>query len=73
MEVKKIVKLFTKEQARQFLNQNNLKNAVSKGDALVAQFMDMLQEALEADSEPTWCIFWRVCNKIFIKMEDNQE
>src|SRR3989338_3610051 len=42
-------KLFTREQARQFLKENNLKDADSIGDALVAQFKDLLQEALEAE------------------------
>ena len=42
-------KLFTKEQARQFLKENNLKDADSIGDALVAQFKDLLQEALETE------------------------
>ncbi len=44
-------KLFTKEQARQFLKENNLKDADSIGDALVAQFKDLLQEALEAEMD----------------------
>ena len=44
-------KLFTKEQARQFLKENNLKDAGSIGDALVAQFKDLLQEALEAEMD----------------------
>src|SRR3989344_3066360 len=42
-------KLFTREQARQFLKENNLKDADGIGDALVAQFKDLLQEALEAE------------------------
>ncbi len=44
-------KLFTREQARQFLKENNLKDAGSIGDALVAQFKDLLQEALEAEMD----------------------
>ena len=44
-------KLFTREQARQFLKENNLKDADSIGDALVAQFKDLLQEALEAEMD----------------------
>ena len=44
-------KLFTKEQARKFLKENNLKNADSIGDALAAQFKDLLQEALEAEMD----------------------
>lgn len=42
-------KLFTREQARKFLAENNLKDADSIGDALVAQFKDLIQEALEAE------------------------
>ena len=42
-------KLFTREQAIQFLKENNLKDADSIGDALAAQFKDLLQEALEAE------------------------
>ena len=44
-------KLFTREQARQFLKENDLKDADSIGDALVAQFKDLLQEALEAEMD----------------------
>ena len=44
-------KLFTREQARQFLKENKLKDAVSIDDALVAQFKDLLQEALEAEMD----------------------
>src|SRR3989339_2100545 len=44
-------KLFTKEQTRQFLRENNLKDADSIGAALVAQFKDLLQEALEAEMD----------------------
>src|SRR3989339_1356921 len=47
----KMGKLFTREQARQFLKENNLKDADSIGDALVAQFKDLLQEALEAEMD----------------------
>lgn len=36
--VSKMNKLFTKEQARQFLKENNLKDAGSIGAVLVAQF-----------------------------------
>ena len=46
-----MAKLFTREQARQFLKENNLKDADSIGDALVAQFRDLLQEALEAEMD----------------------
>jgi len=42
-------KLFTREQARQFLRENNLKDASGIKSALVAQFKDLLQEALEAE------------------------
>lgn len=44
-----MVKLFTKEQARQFLKDNEIKDAGSLKTALVAQFKDLLQEALEAE------------------------
>jgi putative transposase len=42
-------KLFTKEQARNFLRKNNLKDAKSIEDAFVAQFKDVIQEALEEE------------------------
>lgn len=44
-----MAKLFTKEQARQFLKDNEIKDAGSLKTALVAQFKDLLQEALEAE------------------------
>ena len=41
--------LFTKEQARRFLRENNLKDARSIEDAFIAQIKDVLQEALEEE------------------------
>lgn len=41
--------LFTKEQARSFLRENNLKDAKSIEDAFIAQIKDVLQEALEEE------------------------
>lgn len=41
--------LFTKEQARRFLRENNLKDAKSIEDAFIAQIKDVLQEALEEE------------------------
>ena len=41
--------LFTREQARQFLKENKCKDASDIGKALVNQFKDLLQEALEAE------------------------
>lgn len=51
MEVNRMETLLTKEQAREFLKKNNLKDAKSIGDALVAQYKDLLQEALEAEMD----------------------
>ncbi len=48
-EVNTMAKLFTKEQARQFLKDNAITDAGSLKTALVAQFKDLLQEALEAE------------------------
>jgi transposase-like protein len=42
-------KLFTKEQARKFIKENNLTTPQSIADALKLQFKDILQEALEAE------------------------
>lgn len=42
-------KLFTKEQARSFIRDNNITSAEAIGDSLVAQFKDLLQEALETE------------------------
>lgn len=42
-------KLFTREQARKFLKENNLTTPQSIADALKLQFKDILQEALEAE------------------------
>jgi putative transposase len=44
-------KLFTKEQAKKFLKENNLKDATGIADALRASFKDLIQEALEAEME----------------------
>jgi len=44
-------KLLTKEQARKFLKENNLKDADSIRAALMAPFKELLQEALEAELE----------------------
>jgi putative transposase len=44
-----MAKLFTREQARQFLKDNEIKDAGSLKEALIAQFKDLLQEALEAE------------------------
>jgi len=41
--------LFTKEQARRFLRENNLKDGKSIEDAFIAQIKDVLQEALEEE------------------------
>jgi len=44
-------KLFTREQARAFLRDNNLKDAPSIESALIAGFKELLQEALEAEMD----------------------
>jgi transposase-like protein len=44
-------KLFTKEQAKQFLAENDLKDAQSIADALRNSFKDLIQEALEAEMD----------------------
>lgn len=44
-----MAKLFTREQARKFLQENNLKDAEGIQKALVNEFKDLLQEALEAE------------------------
>lgn len=49
MELKQMDKLFTKEQARNFLRKNNLRDAKSIEDAFAAQFKEVLQEALEEE------------------------
>jgi transposase-like protein len=49
MELRQMDKLFTKEQARNFLKKNNLKDAKSIEEAFVAQFKDVIQEALEEE------------------------
>lgn len=41
--------LFTKEQARTFLRENDLKDAKSIEDAFIAQIKDVLQEALDEE------------------------
>lgn len=43
--------LFTKEQAREFLKKNQLTDAKRIGDALIAQYKELLQEALEAEMD----------------------
>jgi len=45
----KMTKLFTKEQARNFLRENNLKDGKSIEDAFIEQIKDVLQEALEEE------------------------
>jgi transposase-like protein len=49
MEENKMKKLFSKEQARDFIKSNKFVDAESIADALVAQYKDILQEALEAE------------------------
>jgi len=44
-----MTKLFTKEQARNFLRENNLKDGKSIEDAFIEQIKDVLQEALEEE------------------------
>ncbi|MEI7475181.1 MAG: hypothetical protein WCK67_10440 [bacterium] len=44
-------KLFTKEQARKFLKENNLKDGESIADALRDSFKDLIQEALESEMD----------------------
>jgi transposase-like protein len=44
-------KLFTREQARKFLKENNLKDGESIADALRDSFKELIQEALEAEME----------------------
>ena len=44
-------KLFTKEQARKFLKENNLKDGESIADALRDSFKELIQEALEAEMD----------------------
>lgn len=44
-------KLFTKEQARKFLKENNLKDAEGIADALRNSFKDLIQEALESEMD----------------------
>lgn len=44
-------KLFTKEQARKFLKENNLKDGESIANALKDSFKDLLQEALEGEMD----------------------
>ncbi|RLG13465.1 MAG: hypothetical protein DRN66_04105, partial [Candidatus Nanohalarchaeota archaeon] len=45
----KMTKLFTKEQARNFIRENNLKDGKSIEDAFIEQIKDVLQEALEEE------------------------
>ncbi len=42
-----MAKLFTKEQARTWLRENNLKDGKSIETAFIAEIKDVLQEALE--------------------------
>lgn len=42
-------KLFTREQARQWLRDNNLKDGKSIQNAFIAEIKDILQEALEEE------------------------
>lgn len=44
-------KLFTKEQAREFIKKNNLFDAEKLADTLVSGYKDILQEALEAEMD----------------------
>ena len=44
-------KLFTREQAKKFLKENNLKDGASIADALRDSFKDLIQEALENEME----------------------
>lgn len=44
-------KLFTKEQARKFLKENNLKDGESIADALRDSFKELIQEALEVEMD----------------------
>jgi len=44
-------KLFTKKQAREFIKKNNLFDAEQIADALVSQYKDVLQEALEGEMD----------------------
>lgn len=44
-------KLFTKQQARKFLKENNLKDAESIADSLRNSFKELIQEALEAEMD----------------------
>ncbi len=46
-------KLFTKEQARSFLKENNLKDGESIANALKDSFKDLIQEALESEMDQT--------------------
>lgn len=46
-----MTKLFTKEQARKFLKENNLKDGESIANALKDSFKDLLQEALEGEMD----------------------
>jgi len=44
-------KLFTKEQARKFLKENNLKEAESIANSIRNSFKELIQEALEAEMD----------------------
>lgn len=44
-----MAKLFTREQAREWLRENNLKDGKSIENAFIAEIKDVLQEALEEE------------------------
>ncbi len=44
-----MAKLFTKQQARTWLRENNLKTGKSIEEAFIAEIKDVLQEALEEE------------------------
>lgn len=48
-----MAKLFTREQAREWLRENNLKDGKSIENAFVAEIKDVLQEALEEEMTTT--------------------
>jgi len=49
MDVSEMSKLYTREQARQWLRENNLKDAKSIQDAFISEIKGVLQEALEEE------------------------
>jgi transposase-like protein len=48
-KLKKMAKLFTREQARTWLRENNLKTGKSIEEAFIGEIRDVLQEALEEE------------------------